>query len=409
MSLCKYLPTPSDRMGIIWTLLSIKGAVVLEYGPAGTTHFSVGLYGSMGVAPNQSLFTTHLSEDDIVMGDVTRLEEAIKEIDTNYKPEVIFVVASAVTSIIGTDIKGVCNYMKEEVKATLIPVDTGGFKGDYTLGMREGYQLLVKTIACGSVEKKEKSYNILGATGYSYRMKSDLWEINSLMERAFSYQHNATLGLDSSIAQIRNLGAASVNLVLRAEALPTAKILKEKYGTPYLYALPYGYAGTKEWLEKIAEVIGEKIAPELLEEIRIRMLESVGYRMYASMYAGKEIAPAAIVIGDYDQIRGLSKLFEEIALPVELKIVNHSMTGLDQEDIIYVAKERDKIALLKDRKRRLVFGDDISLHMCDESCEKFLSAFPLINHRQIATHIPLMGIHGMDYILETVDCYLGKL
>ena len=41
MSLCRYLPVPSDRMGIIWSLLSVKDSIILEYGPAGTTHFSI--------------------------------------------------------------------------------------------------------------------------------------------------------------------------------------------------------------------------------------------------------------------------------------------------------------------------------------------------------------------------------
>lgn len=409
MSLCKYLPTPSDRMGMIWTLLSVKGAVVLEYGPAGTTHFSVGLYGSMGVGPNQSLFTTHLSEDDIVMGDVTRLEEAIREIDISYRPDTIFVVASAVTSIIGTDIKGVCNYMKEEVNATLIPVDTGGFKGDYTLGMKEAYQLLVKTFVGETAEKRPKTYNVLGASGYSYRMKSDLWEISSLMQEAFSYESNAILGLDSDTEQLRSMGAAEVNLVLRAEALPAAKYLEERYGTPYVYALPYGYLGTLKWLEKISEATGEEIAPTLRNKMKLRMMESAGYKMYAAMYAEKEVTPAAVVIGDYDRIQGFAALCEEIALPVELKLANHSLAGLPQEDIVRVEKEKDKIALLKEVKGRLVFGDDISLHMCEDSCEKFLTEFPLINHKQVAAHIPLMGIRGMDYILETVDRYFGRL
>ena len=50
MSLCRYLPVPSDRMGIIWSLLSVKDSIILEYGPAGTTHFSMGFYGTLGVA-----------------------------------------------------------------------------------------------------------------------------------------------------------------------------------------------------------------------------------------------------------------------------------------------------------------------------------------------------------------------
>lgn len=32
MSLCRYLPVPSDRMGIIWSLLSVKDSIILEYG-----------------------------------------------------------------------------------------------------------------------------------------------------------------------------------------------------------------------------------------------------------------------------------------------------------------------------------------------------------------------------------------
>lgn len=88
--------------------MPIQNAIVLEYGPAGTTHFGGGLYSSLGIRLSQSLFTTHISEDDVIMGDVTRLEKAIVEIDETYEPKVIFVVASAVIAVIGTDIKGVC-------------------------------------------------------------------------------------------------------------------------------------------------------------------------------------------------------------------------------------------------------------------------------------------------------------
>ena len=37
----RYLPTPSDRMGLLWTLLTIKDGVILELGPSGTTHYSM--------------------------------------------------------------------------------------------------------------------------------------------------------------------------------------------------------------------------------------------------------------------------------------------------------------------------------------------------------------------------------
>ena len=141
MSLVRFLPTPSDRMGIIWSLLAVQRAIVLEYGPAGTTHYSMGLYGGLGLRFQNRLFTTHMSEDDVVMGDVTRLEEAIIELDKSYAPKVIFVVASSVTAVIGTDIKGVCRYMQNEVKAKLVAFEQGGFRGDYSVGLAETYKL----------------------------------------------------------------------------------------------------------------------------------------------------------------------------------------------------------------------------------------------------------------------------
>lgn len=65
----------------------------------------MGFYGALGVDWQQRLFTTHMNEDDVVMGDVTRLEEAIIELDKSYEPKVIFVVASSISAVIGTDIK----------------------------------------------------------------------------------------------------------------------------------------------------------------------------------------------------------------------------------------------------------------------------------------------------------------
>src|SRR5699024_5805364 len=98
------------------------------------------------------LFTTHMSEDDVVMGDVTGLEKAILEIDQNFAPKVIFVVASSVAAVIGTDIKGVCSYMQERVQARLIAFDQGGFRGDYCAGVMETGKLLAQEVAMENPE-----------------------------------------------------------------------------------------------------------------------------------------------------------------------------------------------------------------------------------------------------------------
>ncbi len=58
MSLTRFLPTPSDRMGILWTLLQIGGLLVLEYGTAGTTAYAARLLASMGRRSSMLSMTT---------------------------------------------------------------------------------------------------------------------------------------------------------------------------------------------------------------------------------------------------------------------------------------------------------------------------------------------------------------
>ena len=414
MSLCRNYPTPSNRMAVMWSLLPIKDSIVLEYGPAGTTHFGAGLYSSFGISLENSLFTTHISEDDIIMGDVSRLEKAILEIDRNYKPKVIFIVASAVIAIIGTDIKGVCAYMQEKVNAKLISFDDGGFGGDYSLGLRNTYTTLIKEFSLNSnIKKEENTYNILGVSAASYRIKSDIWEIQELMEKSFNMRVNTILGLETSINDLENISASSINLVIRNEALPAAKLLEEKFGIPYIYQVPYGYEGTLNWLEEISNILGKKINTSYKNQLEEKSKDLHSEMEFIKMMVGNryKFLPKATIIGDYDTIIGLSSLCEEFVLEIDKKICNHSLKNIDSatDNIIYLKKEKDKINLLLNIHNQFVLGDEISLDICDFSNTKVCVSFPFPNKNQVATHLPFMGEKGADYFLEIVRNYLASI
>ncbi len=414
MSLCRNYPTPSNRMAVMWSLMPIKDSIVLEYGPAGTTHFGAGLYGSFGIELQNSLFTTHISEDDIIMGDVSRLEKAILEIDKNYKPKVIFIVAAAVIAVIGTDIKGVCNYMQEKVKAKLICFDDGGFGGDYTVGLQNSYTTLVKEFALkNKAERCEKKFNILGASAASYRIRSDVWEIKELMREAFDMEIGAVVGLESTVEELENLGSASINLVIRKEALPCAKLLKEKFGTPYVYKIPYGYEGTLTWIEDISDIIKKEIDRKFKNRLEEKLKDTQEEMEFVKMMVGNryKYLPKASIIGDYDTIVGLTSLCEEFSIEVDKKICNHSLKNVELEvdNIINYKKEKDKIEKLLEINHQLVLGDEISLDICDESNIKVCVSFPYPNRRQVATHLPFVGEKGADYLLEIIRDYLATI
>lgn len=413
MSLCRFYPPASDRMAIIWSLMPVKDAIVLEYGPAGTTHFGGGLYSSLGISLHQSLFTTHISEDDVIMGDVTRLEKAIVEIDETYAPKVIFVVASAVVAVIGTDIRGVCRYMQEKVNAKLVAFEDGGFRGDYTYGLRAVYKLLAEQIAKdidNSDLKEEKTYQIIGASAGSYRIRSDVWELQQLMTEAFGWKCRMVMGLETDVKHLETAGAAGLNLVIRQEALAAGTILNERFGTPFVYGAPYGYQGTLNWLQQISEVIGEPINEELLARIEDKQADMMP--MGGGPMASMRRNPAqASIQADYDTLLGLAGALQELDIePVNL-ICSHSLKAVESPDerVTYYAKEKERLDLYHTLHGQWVLGDSVMESCVSEDTYFTCVSFPFAGKPQIANHFPLMGEKGMDFLRECKEFYFDKI
>lgn len=404
MSLVRFLPTLSDRMGIIWSLLAVQGAIVLEYGPAGTTHYSMGLYGGLGLRFQNRMFTTHMSEDDVVMGDVTRLEDAIVELDKSYAPKVIFVVASSVTAVIGTDIKGVCRYMQNEVKAKLVAFEQGGFRGDYSIGLAETYKLLVRNLPKKDVAQEAGVYNIIGASAWRYRMASDIWEVKSLLDEALGLSCNACLCCDTSVEELEDMGLAQVNIVLGNEGLAAAKYLQEKFGTPYVYAVPYGYNGTLSFLAQVGEAVGRE--PDSMVLLRLQTKEKSLSRLSLFAMMGNNKPRMAVVKGDYDMVQGVSAFLEQGGITVLHKMCAHSLKAIAEPaaDVEAYAEESDWLQVIRGLHDTLILADDVALLQADADNMKVLISAPFMNSA-VATHMPFMGEKGADFLLEQMQAY----
>ena len=407
MSLVRFLPTPSDRMGIIWSLLAVQGAIVLEYGPAGTTHYSLGLYGGLGLRFQNRMFTTHMSEDDVVMGDVTRLEDAIVELDKNYAPKVIFVVASSVAAVIGTDIKGVCRYMQNEVKAKLIAFEQGGFRGDYSIGLAETYKLLVRNLPRKGVVQEKGVYNIIGASAWRYRMESDIWEIKNLLSEALDLSCNACLCCDTSVEELEDMGQAQVNIVLGNEGLAAAKYLEEKFGTPYVYAVPYGYSSTMSFLAQVGEAVGRE--PDSMVLLRLQTKEKSLSRLSLFTMMGNNKPRKAVVKGDYDLVQGVSAFLAQAGITVLHKMCAHSLKVITEPvtDVEAYADEGEWLQVIRGLHDTLILADDVALLQADAGNTKVLISAPFINSA-VATHLPFMGEKGADFLLEQMQAYCRR-
>ena len=277
MALIRNFPVPSDRMAIISTLLNIEDAVVLEYGPEGTTHFSMNFFNKLGQDYPDRLFTTGVDDSDIIMGSTEHLERGILELDALYSPKAIFVLTSSVTSIIGTDIAGICDSLQSKVQSRLIPVNTSGLGADYSAGLRKIYLQLAELFVQTDAAKQKGRYNILGASSLHYRAESDICEITRLLREGFGCELLHCLAMNMTTEALAELSSAELNIVLTAEAVPSAEYLQSVTGTPYVYLPPYGYSQTKEFLNSVAAVIGQPVKEAMLQRLeekkrRLKML-----------------------------------------------------------------------------------------------------------------------------------------
>ncbi len=409
MRLYKYLPQPSDRMGTLWALASIKDACIIEYGPAGTTHYALEGLMQFNSQLEARLFTTHMDENDIIMGDTTRLEETIREVDAVHKPPVIFVLASTIAAITGTDIERICDGLQKEIGARLICFTGGGFRGDYPVGIREVLTTLAEKLVRAPEEKLEHTYNIIGSNIDLYNFAADCKEVKTIMTDCFGLRLNSVFTAGSSVKQIEGAARAGFNLVLRAEGSDCAEILKQKFGMDYYVGCPYGFRGTLQWVRNVAKAFSLKSNDIYLYQ---QMETGKKYLMKINQVLFNYNNLNVVLAGTYDFVTDIYPfLTEEIMINIEKVIVNHSLrgkgyrpsTGPLEKKLVINPGEEEKEGIINSVAPELLLGDGVLLEMGAHVPARVQVANPNPRHYcRIYDNTPFMGFNGAVYLIETI-------
>ncbi|MGL4337780.1 MAG: nitrogenase component 1 [Turicibacter sp.] len=397
MQVCKYYPVANDRMGTIWTLASIKDACVIEFGPTGTTHYAVEAVGSLNGEDNALVYSTHMDQNDITFGKYDRLEAAILEVDENIGPAYIFVMASSISSIIGADIESVCYDLKDKVGAMLIPITSGGLKDDYPKGVEKTLELLVNKIVKPG-DQSLKKYNILGFTMDKYNYASDVLELKRIMSDLFDKEINTVFTCDTSIKEIKKASEASLNIVVRREAIKAAQLMKEKYGIPYVYKNLYGLNGMKSFVDAVSDVFGYELN-EVAYDQEIAQVNQQMISMRRRFMFYKGIKKCA-VLGDYDTVMGLSSLLEEFNLEVDRSEVLYKLDA--NESCLSGCSEMERMIYLKNKELLILLGDGPSLMMSHQAKLAFQVSNPNLDRVTVYPYTPFIGFRGILYLIEII-------
>ena len=277
----------ADVSGVCSALYELGGMTVM-HDPSGcnstyNTHDEIRWYDQ-----DSLIFISGLTEIDAIMGNDRKFIDDIEHAARELRPNFIALAGSPIPFMNGTDFPAIARVIETETGIPTFSVPTNGMH-DYVYGAGIALEKIAERFA-GKTEiendtqkqtsadksaetettddsrfpdsvvnvnpkKKEKrsgrSVNLLGVTPLDFGPQKN---VEIMKENLHHYGWNvlSVWAMGDTLETLQQAGTADVNLVVSAVGLRAAKVLWEKFGTPYVIGTP------NEWLaETISEALEE--------------------------------------------------------------------------------------------------------------------------------------------------------
>lgn len=277
----------ADVSGVCSALYELGGMTVM-HDPSGcnstyNTHDEIRWYDQ-----DSLIFISGLTEIDAIMGNDRKFIDDIEHAARELRPNFIALAGSPIPFMNGTDFPAISRVIEAETGIPTFSVPTNGMH-DYVYGAGIALEKIAErfvgkteiendtqkqTSADKSAEtettddsrfpdsvvnmnpkKKEKqsgrSVNLLGVTPLDFGPQKN---VEIMKENLHNYGWNvlSAWAMGDTLETLQQAETADVNLVVSAVGLRAAKVLQEKFGTPYVIGTP------NEWLaETISEALEE--------------------------------------------------------------------------------------------------------------------------------------------------------
>jgi len=238
-------------------LYPVADALHLIHGPVGCAAYTWDIRGSLSSGPelHRESFSTDLQEKDIIFGGEKKLYKALIQLINRYKPNAAFVYVTCIIGIIGDDVNAVCKKVSEEKNIPVLPVHSEGFKGTKKDGYKAACNALAKLIGTGPVgDISSCSLNIMG----EFNIAGEAWTIKKYYEKMGIEVVSIFTG-DSRVKNIKRSHGALLNVVqCSGSMMHLAKIMKEKYGIPFIRVSYFGIHDMSKALYDVAAHFQDK-------------------------------------------------------------------------------------------------------------------------------------------------------
>ncbi len=309
-------------------LYPIADALHLVHGPIGCAVYTWDIRGALSSGPelHRLSFSTDLQEIDVIFGGEKKLSAALDELIDRHNPKAAFVYSTCIVGLIGDDLEAVCRKMSEEKGIPVLPVQSEGFKGSKREGYLAACKAMLKLIGTRPIDGiSPTSINIFG----DFNLAGEIWIIRDYFKR-MGVEVVANVTGDGRVDDISRCHGAALNLVqCSGSTLDLAKMMEEKYGTPYLRVSYLGIEDMADSLYQVADFFKEQ-DPGIVERTQELVREELEKLMpevarYRKDLEGKKVA---IYVGGSFKAFSLLKAFRHLGMKV---VMVGSQTGTKED------------------------------------------------------------------------------
>lgn len=226
-----------DYSGVCSAMFDLGGICVI-HDASGCTGNYTGYDEPRWYGSSSKIFCSAIREIDAVLGRDDKLIDNIIKAGEEIHPTMYTVIGSPVPMVIGSDMKGIAREIEDRTGLPTFGFDTNGL-GLYNKGISMAMTELIKRFTKEAQQKIPRGINILGSNAIDFSANSNAKDLTETLEK-WGFKVIGKLMMDASIEQIENLAKAEINLVVTESGLAAARLLKTKFGIPYVVGMPLG-------------------------------------------------------------------------------------------------------------------------------------------------------------------------
>ncbi|MCH3967153.1 MAG: nitrogenase component 1 [Atopobiaceae bacterium] len=247
-----------DVSGAASALFELGGMVVL-HDPSGCNSTYNTFDETRWYDQDSLVFLSGLKESDALMGNDRRLVDDVVAAARDLAPRFVALVASPIPYLVGSDLDALAATIGRECGVPCFALPTNGMH-DYVRGAGAAFAEVARRFV-DDARPQPRHLNILGATPLDLMADGALGSIRAWVEGA-GWQVTSCWAMGDTLDGLGRAAQGSVNLVVSATGMAAAKVLRERFGTPWVAGTPVpGFADGLARALDAAERTGECSAP----------------------------------------------------------------------------------------------------------------------------------------------------